>query len=111
MLLILIAVFAVGILISMSLFGVAFARLMSAKAVQRLGRAAGRRDGVSVDRSRSLLGGGSVGVTEAGRKPSQLGRNGSPDREELPNFKDFLLVREYGLTRSRDFSKLKFLPV
>ena len=41
MLLILIAVFALGILLSMSLFGVAFARLMSAGAVQRLGRAAG----------------------------------------------------------------------
>jgi nickel/cobalt exporter len=41
MLLILIAVFAVGILLSMSLFGVAFARLLSARAMQRLGRAAG----------------------------------------------------------------------
>jgi hypothetical protein len=41
MLLILIAVFALGILLSMSLFGVGFARLMSATAVQRLGRAAG----------------------------------------------------------------------
>jgi hypothetical protein len=30
-------VFAIGILISMSLFGVAFARLMSARAVVRLG--------------------------------------------------------------------------
>ena len=40
-LLLLIAVFAVGILLSMSLFGVAFARLLSASAVQRLGRAAG----------------------------------------------------------------------
>ena len=40
-LLVLIAVFAMGILMSMSLFGVAFARLMSATAMQRLGRAAG----------------------------------------------------------------------
>jgi hypothetical protein len=40
-LLVLIAVFAIGILLSMSLFGVAFARLMSATAMQRLGRAAG----------------------------------------------------------------------
>jgi hypothetical protein len=40
-LLVLIVVFAVGILLSMSLFGVAFARLMSARVVQRLGRAAG----------------------------------------------------------------------
>lgn len=35
----LVAVFAVGILISMSLFGVAFARVMSTQAVLRLGRA------------------------------------------------------------------------
>jgi len=41
MLLVLIGVFAAGILISMSLFGVAFARLMSARVVARLGRAAG----------------------------------------------------------------------
>ena len=41
MLLALIVVFAVGILLSMSLFGVAFARLMSARVVQRLGRAGG----------------------------------------------------------------------
>ena len=40
-LLALIVVFAVGILLSMSLFGVAFARLMSARVVHRLGRAAG----------------------------------------------------------------------
>ncbi len=40
-LLVLIVVFAVGILLSMSLFGVAFARLMSARVVQRLGRAGG----------------------------------------------------------------------
>jgi hypothetical protein len=40
MLLGLIAVFAVGILLSMSLFGVAFASLMSAATVARLGRAA-----------------------------------------------------------------------
>ena len=39
-LLVLIAVFAVGILISMSLFGVAFARLMSAAIAARLGQAA-----------------------------------------------------------------------
>lgn len=39
-LLVLIAVFAVGILLSMSLFGVAFARLLSARAMQRLGRSA-----------------------------------------------------------------------
>ena len=37
--LMLVLVFAVGILLSMSLFGVAFARLMSAGAVVRLGRA------------------------------------------------------------------------
>lgn len=37
----LIAVFAAGILLSMSLFGVAFARFMSARLVARLGRAAG----------------------------------------------------------------------
>lgn len=41
MLLILIGVFAAGILLSMSLFGVAFAGLMSARVVSRLGRAAG----------------------------------------------------------------------
>jgi hypothetical protein len=40
-LLILIAVFAAGILLSMSLFGVAFASLMTARVVARLGRAAG----------------------------------------------------------------------
>ena len=40
-LLVLIAVFGVGILLSMSLFGVAFARLMSAAVAARLGRAAG----------------------------------------------------------------------
>ncbi len=40
-LLVLITVFAIGILMSMSLFGVAFARLMSATAMQGLGRAAG----------------------------------------------------------------------
>ena len=37
--LLLVAVFAVGILISMSLFGIAFAHVMSARAVLRLGRA------------------------------------------------------------------------
>ena len=36
----LITVFAVGILLSMSLFGIAFARLISARAVQRVGRLA-----------------------------------------------------------------------
>ena len=40
-LLILIVVFGVGILLSMSLFGVAFARVMSAAAAARLGQAAG----------------------------------------------------------------------
>jgi nickel/cobalt transporter (NicO) family protein len=40
MLLALIAVFAVGILLSMSLFGVAFAGLMSTRAIARLGRSA-----------------------------------------------------------------------
>jgi hypothetical protein len=39
-LLVLIAVFAVGILLSMSLFGVAFAGFMSARVVARLGRGA-----------------------------------------------------------------------
>jgi nickel/cobalt exporter len=39
-LLLLIVVFAIGILVSMSLFGVAFARLMSAGAVRRMGRLA-----------------------------------------------------------------------
>jgi nickel/cobalt exporter len=37
LLLVLVGVFAIGILISMSLFGVAFARVMSARAVVRLG--------------------------------------------------------------------------
>ena len=41
MLIILIVVFAAGILLSMSLFGVAFAGLMSARVVARLGRTAG----------------------------------------------------------------------
>jgi nickel/cobalt exporter len=41
MLLVLITVFAAGILLSMSLFGVAFAELMTARVVSRLGRAAG----------------------------------------------------------------------
>ena len=41
MLLALIAVFAVGILLSMSLFGVAFASVMSARVVSRLGGLAG----------------------------------------------------------------------
>ena len=39
-LLLLIAVFGVGILLSMSLFGVAFARIMSAAIAARLGQAA-----------------------------------------------------------------------
>jgi hypothetical protein len=39
-LLVLIGVFAVGILLSMSLFGVAFAGIMSARVVARLGRGA-----------------------------------------------------------------------
>ena len=41
MLLVLIGVFAAGILLSMSLFGVAFAGLMTARVVARLGRMAG----------------------------------------------------------------------
>ncbi len=41
MILVLITVFAAGILLSMSLFGVAFAGLMTARVVARLGRAAG----------------------------------------------------------------------
>jgi hypothetical protein len=41
LLLALIGVFAVGILLSMSLFGVAFASLMTARVVVRLGRGAG----------------------------------------------------------------------
>jgi|SRR5436190_2066632 len=41
MLLVLITVFAAGILLSMSLFGVAFAGLMTARVVARLGRMAG----------------------------------------------------------------------
>jgi nickel/cobalt exporter len=41
LLLVLITVFAVGILLSMSLFGVAFAGLMTSRVVARLGRAAG----------------------------------------------------------------------
>jgi nickel/cobalt transporter (NicO) family protein len=41
LLLVLITVFAVGILLSMSLFGVAFAGLMTSHVVARLGRAAG----------------------------------------------------------------------
>ena len=39
LLLALVAVFAVGILLSMSLFGVAFARLMSTRAIVRMGSA------------------------------------------------------------------------
>jgi len=41
LLLVLIAVFAAGILLSMSLFGVAFANFMTARVVARLGRGAG----------------------------------------------------------------------
>ena len=41
LLLALITVFAAGILLSMSLFGVAFAGLMTARVVARLGRSAG----------------------------------------------------------------------
>ena len=41
LLLVLIAVFAAGILLSMSLFGVAFASLMTVRVIARLGRAAG----------------------------------------------------------------------
>ena len=47
LLLALIAVFAVGILLSMSLFGVAFASLMTARVVARLGRGAGALMGVT----------------------------------------------------------------
>jgi len=46
-LLALIAVFAVGILVSMSLFGVALAGVLSAKALQRVGHGAGALVGVS----------------------------------------------------------------
>ena len=55
MLLVLIAVFAAGILLSMSLFGVAFAGLMTARVVARLGRAAGALMALSVDCARRLL--------------------------------------------------------
>lgn len=47
LLIVLIAVFAVGILLSMSLFGVAFARILSARALERVGQAAGILVGVS----------------------------------------------------------------
>src|SRR5438874_4706282 len=43
----LIGVFAIGILLSMSLFGVALARLLSAHALERIGQAAGMLVGVS----------------------------------------------------------------
>ena len=43
----LIVVFAAGILLSMSLFGVAFAGFMSARVVARLGRAAGGAMGIA----------------------------------------------------------------
>jgi nickel/cobalt transporter (NicO) family protein len=41
LLMVLIAVFAIGILLSMSLFGVALARILSAHALERVGQAAG----------------------------------------------------------------------
>ena len=47
LLLLLIAVFATGILISMSLFGVVLARLLSASAIERIGDGAGALVGVS----------------------------------------------------------------
>jgi hypothetical protein len=47
LLIVLIGVFAVGILLSMSLFGVALARIMSADALERVGQAAGVLVGVS----------------------------------------------------------------
>jgi hypothetical protein len=47
LLIVLIAVFAVGILLSMSLFGVAFARILSARALERVGQAAGTLVGIS----------------------------------------------------------------
>ena len=43
----LIAVFACGILVSMSLFGVALARLLSMRALERIGHGAGALVGVS----------------------------------------------------------------
>jgi nickel/cobalt transporter (NicO) family protein len=46
-LLVLIVVFAIGILLSMSLFGIAFARLMSAHAIQRVGRFAAGGMGIA----------------------------------------------------------------
>jgi hypothetical protein len=46
-LLVLIVVFAAGILLSMSLFGVAFARLMTVRVVTRLGHAAGGLMGIA----------------------------------------------------------------
>jgi len=47
LLIVLIGVFAIGILLSMSLFGVALARLLSAHALERIGQAAGMLVGVS----------------------------------------------------------------
>jgi nickel/cobalt transporter (NicO) family protein len=47
LLIVLIGVFAVGILLSMSLFGVALARVLSAHALERVGQAAGMLIGVS----------------------------------------------------------------
>jgi nickel/cobalt transporter (NicO) family protein len=46
-LVLLIVVFAVGILVSMSLFGVALARVLSMRAIERVGRATGAFVGVS----------------------------------------------------------------
>jgi nickel/cobalt exporter len=47
LLIVLIAVFAVGILLSMSLFGVALARILSARALERVGQGSGMLVGVS----------------------------------------------------------------
>ncbi len=47
LLIVLIALFAVGILLSMSLFGVALARILSARALERVGQGAGMLVGVS----------------------------------------------------------------
>jgi nickel/cobalt transporter (NicO) family protein len=47
LLVVLIGLFAVGILLSMSLFGVALARILSADALERVGQAAGMLVGVS----------------------------------------------------------------
>ena len=47
LLLLLIVVFAVGILLSMSLFGVALARVLSTRALERIGEGAGALVGLS----------------------------------------------------------------